>query len=161
MSRLSPWLAATRFLALFLILANLVYAGRLLAAGLAGVAGVDSILGVDPVIVMAIADDPAWKFLSRIVLIAGYALLAFALVWRVRWIVFIAVPLFVVDHCLWLWATSQLDNTLVHNQLDPADQGAHEMLDWVKFVVKNAIFVLSLSVAVLAVPRSRRWLPAE
>ncbi|WP_300532232.1 hypothetical protein [Maricaulis sp.] len=161
MTKLGPWLAAARCLALILILANLVYAGRLLAAGFAGMAGVETVLAVDPVIVSALADDPAWKFVSRIALIAGYALLGYTLLFQRLWILPVAIPLFLVDQGLWLWATSQISNTLEHSQLDEQGRANAVLLDWAKFVVKNVIFVLSLSVAILSGPRDRRWLSAE
>lgn len=156
MTKLGPWLTAARFLALLLILTNLVYAGRLVLAGFAGIAGADSVLGVDPTIVRALADDPAWKFGARLFLMGGYVLL-----FRRLWILPVAITLFLVDHSLWLWATSQMSNTLEHSQMGEQGRSLAGMLDWAKFVVKNVIFVLSLSVAVMSGPRERQWLPDE
>ena len=54
-----------------------------------------------------------------------------------------------------------MSNTLEHSQMGEQGRSLAGMLDWAKFVVKNVIFVLSLSVAVMSGPRERQWLPDE
>lgn len=144
-----------------LILIRAVYGIRFFVAGLMGRLGEHGALGTSEVVTRSLAADPVLSHLIAALYLAAYLALAI-LVWRSHKLMLpVAIFAFMADQGRWVWATTRVEDTLVHAQLAADTAFGLDIVDWLKFAIKclilGGVLVMSrdrLGGRMLAGPRS-------
>jgi hypothetical protein len=130
-----------------------VYGLRFLFAGIAGRFGYHGSLGTSEVVTRSLAVDPILSTLTASVYLLGYLLIPWLIIRRDKRLLPVGVAVFLLDQGRWIWATSRIEDAMVHIDLQADSDLPLDMMDWTKFLVSCLVFV---GVLILSYRASRK-----